>query len=188
MPLGIVSDADFEKELNKIPNVNVGDTFPRDLIPSISPLKTPGRYENIPNVPDSLRAIVAEEHISGADRTELARTFGISKQSVDAYKNGATSLATYNKPDKKLARHIDIFKERVTKRASRKLIGALDSIPNDLSDEKPQVASQIAKDMSVIIKNMTPDIPVQPNSGVNFVIFAPKQRDEKDFDVVEVFD
>jgi predicted transcriptional regulator len=168
MPLGIVSDQDFEVEIQRA-----------QVIPSRI-----GRG-NTPAKPDQLRNLIAEEAIKGASAKELSESFGVSPSSISAYKNGSTSTASYDTPDRKLANHIVNVKDRITKKATNRLARALDSItPEKLDDLKVKDAAQVAKDMSVVIKNMTPEVREQ-NNNVNFVIFAPKVREESDYDVID---
>lgn len=173
MALGIVSEDDFDKEVEKLLPLNT---------PVVKDIEK-GRG-NVLEKPDSLRTIVGEEAINGTPAKELARAFNISESSVSAYKNGSTSTSSYNEPNRQLKKHIDIFRDRITRKASRKLVSALDAM-DDLSEVKPRDAAGIAKDLSVVIKNMQPEV-VQnaQQNNIQFVIHAPKLKNEDDFDVI----
>ena len=186
MPLGIVSDDVFESELSNSNNKSDTEIVKAEVIDHLPR----GRSPNDNNVPDSLRKIIGEESIESGRRSavKLGNEFGISHDSVDAYANGSTSLATYNQPKPDLKNHLTLVKERIANRASSKLISALDSITKEkLADTKPTEAAGIAKDMSVIIKNMEPesDNDKLTHIGPNFVFFSPRQKSEADYEVID---
>lgn len=182
MPMGIVSDKDFEQELNRNGNKK----------PTIENEPHPGRSKGDNNVPEGLRKIIGEEaNINGRqDALALARMFGVSDSSVSAYAKGATSTDSYRKPNNKIADYIKNRKERITKKTLHKLTSALDSITEDkLQALGPRHAAAIARDMSAIVKNMEPE----KSSSVNgdqqnnqFIFYAPQFMKEQDFEVIEV--
>jgi hypothetical protein len=184
MPIGIVSDEELEKELHRIsPKVIEGSIVS----------KTPrGRSDGDNNVPDSLRKIIGEEALLNGRGAalEIASQFGISPSSVSAYANGATSTKTYDTPSKSLISHINKSRERAVKRASKTLNAALGAITQDKLDYADvSDLSGIAKDMSVIIKNLEPkQVSESPadSKAPQFVIFAPQFRKEETFDVITV--
>jgi hypothetical protein len=159
----------------------------------ISQLIPKGRKSGDVNVPASLQKIIGEEAvINGRARAiNLAKDFGISPSSVSAYANGATSTTTYNQPKSDIISHINKSRYRAIKRASSTMNAALGSITQDKLDyTDAKDLSAIAKDMSVIIKNLEPP-PDQSSqssssSAPQFVIFAPQFRTEQSFDVIPV--
>lgn len=176
MPIGIISDFDLERELNR----NNGSPKAE-----IKPAIEPGR-NNKRETPEEIRKVIAEEVINGADRDVIAEEFNISKSSMAAYANGANSTASYNKPDKDLAKHVNGIKDRIVKKARNRLITALDNItPEKLASAKLKELSTIAKDMSSVVRNIEPasesDAP-----KAQFIFFAPQQRIEADYAVVQV--
>lgn len=186
MSIGIVSDDDFLQELESYREPH------RNVVPSVEPLPTRGRDKGDNNVPDSLRKIIGEEHLlNGRHAAQaLAADLGISKSSVSAYAKGATSTTTYNEPKKSILDHINKSRQRAIKKASNTLNSALSSITQeklDYSDAKD--LSAIAKDMSVVIRNLEP----QSSDGVGsdkqmpqFVIYAPQVRQESAYEVIDV--
>jgi len=197
MPIGIVSDSDFELELNKLSkSVGTPKKVPSDSNNSAQVIETPskGRKEGDNNVPESLRNLLAEEHfLNGRNEAlSLARDFGISDSSVSAYAKGATSTTTYNEPKPSILNHIRKSRDRAIKRASRSLNGALSAITQEkLDNTDAKDLAVIAKNMSGIIKDLLPedqssDSNRSNNSGPQFVIFAPQFRKEESFDVIEV--
>jgi hypothetical protein len=151
---------------------------------------SPGRKENDRNVPKGLRKIIGEEGIVNGRRAsvDLAKEFGISHDSADAYRKGATSLATYNQSDQALTSHLTHIKEGIARKATSRLDSALESItPEKLEDIKPRDAAGIAKDMSVIIRNMEPEVKEgMKNIGPNYIYYSPRSHKEEDYETVEV--
>jgi hypothetical protein len=177
--MGIVSDEDFEKEINKVTKAE------------IIPLPEKGRGNGNKEVPESLRKIIGEtnELDSRTEALALARMFDISDSSVSAYSNGATSTTTYNQPNPDLKNHIDNTRERIQKKARGRLFDALKHITEEkLASANVKAVSGVARDMAAIIKDM------EPEKGSNesdkqkpqFVFYAPQFRDERSFDVIHV--
>jgi hypothetical protein len=186
MPLGIVSEKDFEKEIGNC--VPVGNSIP--ISGEVINPKPLGRGNGKSNVPDSIRKIIGEEFaIEGrAAGVEMAEALGLSHQSAEAYGNGTNSLATYNKPTS-VRDHINNRKEKIAKRASSKLYKALDSITDDkLVLAKASDLSAIARNLSGVIKDMEPDDKGKDTNGPNiqFIMYAPKLLSEDKFPVMQV--
>lgn len=169
MPLGIVSDADFQQEVEKS---------------RVIPMQR-GRGHN-PNVPDSLRKIIGENAVEEGSKAtkEMTQALGISDSSLSAYKQGATSTSSYNNPTFKPT--IDKARDKITKKARSRLLASLNAItPEKLKDEKPRDLAGIAKDMSAIIKNLEPDVNIdRPPQAL--IIFAPQMVREEKFEVIDV--
>jgi len=202
MPIGLVSDELLFRELSNLQgqsrnidnSIRTGqndDTRASDVQIIQSPNK--GRNEGDVNVPDSLRQIIGEEAVINGRQSalQIAGQFGISPSSASAYARGATSTTSYNSPSKSIISHINKSRARAIGKAQKTMNGALSAITQeklDYTDAKD--LSAIAKDMSVIIKNLEPDRDVVPsdnqNKGPQFVIFAPQFRREESFDVITV--
>lgn len=195
MPMGIVSDKDFDLERSKLDGPDKKESIPTTPPPPITGevIDVPrGRPNGAVEVPNGLRKLIGEESaIHGRQSAlELAQSFGISPSSTSAYNAGATSTSTYgttpNKP------HIDAAKQRVSNRARSRLMNALRHITNEkLESAKPVELSAIARNMSAIVKDMEPDTPKSPNgdgknSGPTFVFYSPQIRKEDHYDVVRV--
>lgn len=203
MPIGLVSNAEFEAELARLsgktsrtrpkPEPSAAESVP--VVEGVVTDKvTPGRSTGDTNVPDSLRKIIGEEAVINGRKAALkiATEFGISASSVSAYTKGATSTATINQPKPSIVDHINKSRTRAIKRASTTLNAALGSITQeklDYADAKD--LSTIAKDMSVVIRNLEPQkeqdtigpVTLQPPQ---FVIFAPQFKDERTFETITV--
>jgi hypothetical protein len=176
--MGLVDSATFESE--------IGTSDKKDI--KIEDMKPRGRGEDNTEVPESLRKIIGETALidNNDEAKALARQFGISDSSVSAYKNGATSTASYNQPSKELDSHLNNVKVQISDKAKSRLFSAIDALTDDkLGAAKPRDLASIAKDMSAVVKNMESD----KSSGTNsptFVIFAPKMRAEESYDVIQV--
>jgi len=115
--------------------------------------------------------------------------FGISRSSVSAYANGATSTKSYNTPASSIISHINRSRARATKKAGKVLSQALAAITQEKLDyTDARDLSGIAKDMSVIIKNLEPPTQVESSGEKTpqFVIYAPSFKDERSFEVITV--
>ena len=196
MPIGIVSDEDLQRELNSYTppvQLKVVDTPVSGPIsqPEIKDIPKRGRKDGDIAVPESLQKIIGEEALLNgrASAVSLAAEFGLSASSASAYAVGATSTASYNQPKSSLISHINKSRERATKRAARTLNAALGSITQEKLDYMDaDKLSGVAKDMSVIIKNLEPKS-VDPNEGKQapqFTIYAPQFRDERSFEIIQV--
>jgi predicted transcriptional regulator len=184
LAIGIVSDDELQNELDRL-NGNKPEV-------QIVEKPTPGRNEGDVNVPDSLRKIIGEEAVINGRQSALAlaNMFGVSDSSVSAYAKGATSTSTIDKPKSSILSHINKSRERSIKRASKKMNEALDAItPDKLADVKARDLAAIARDMSVVIKNLEPEKSSGEGEEKNtpqFVIFAPQFRDERTFETMVV--
>jgi predicted transcriptional regulator len=190
MPIGVVSDVDFEKELSR----TSGSTKPGGHVSPIQIIEKEkrGRSAGDVNVPDSLRKIIGETSVIEGRQSALAlaESFGISPSSVSAYANGATSTKSYDTPSQSILSHINKSRARATKKASHVLNSALKAISQEKLDyTDARDLSGIAKDMSVIIKNLEPP-PTQAESSnqssPQFTIYAPQFRQENSFEIIKV--
>jgi len=194
MAIGIVSDEDLQKELKSYvtpkPLVVTGDILPPEDKPEIKDIPKKGRKDGDIAVPESLQKIIGEEALLNgrASAVNLAAEFGLSPSSASAYAVGATSTSSYNSPKSSILQHINKSRERAMKRASKTLNMALGSITQEKLDYlDADKVSGIAKDMSVIIKNLEPkQAPDEGNKQPQFVIFAPQFKDERSYDTITV--
>src|SRR3990167_2440332 len=168
MQIGILTDEELKLKKNKVRA-------------KIEEVRAPGRPPGKENTPETVRKVIAEESLNGATRTELSKTFAISESSVSAYRVGATSESTYNKSDKVLGAHVNL------KKARNRLVTALDYITSEkLAEAKLRDVASVAKDMSVVIRNMEPEKTIEntQQNNVQFVFFKPQLKQEADFDLV----
>lgn len=186
MSIGIVSDDDLQAELDRL-NGN------KPIQPQIVEKESPGRSEGDVNVPDSLRKIIGETSVleGRQEAIALAGMFGISASSVSAYAKGSTSTASYDQPAKSIISHINKSRQRYTKKAGKVLSEAMNKIDeNKLNDMSAKELASIAKDMSVVIRNLEPQDKTpgegDGNKTPQFVIFAPQFRDERSFPSITI--
>jgi transcriptional regulator with XRE-family HTH domain len=189
--LGVVSEEQFRRELKDCSQVA---SLPKEkVIEGIVLPKVPlGRGVGNVEVPEELKKLIGAEAIEHGREAalNLARDFGISSSSVSAYTNGATSTASYNNPDATLTKYLEGRKKRITKKSLRVLQSALSVLtPEKLNGIKARDASAIAKDMSVISKNMEKqDQTVSEANRPQFVVYAPQVRDERTYETIVVSD
>lgn len=190
MGMGIVTDKDFDREFDKL-NPHLKPPQPRERTNEtpasiIEELKK-GRGDGNIEVPNALRNIIGQTAIESGrqEALELAKRFGISASSASAYANGATSTASYHeKPNGNI---INSTKEKIARRARGKLMLALSHITKDrLESATLRDVSGVAKDMSIIAKNMEPsaEAPDATKSGPTFVFYSPQVTEEKKFEVI----
>lgn len=143
-----------------------------------------GRGDSL-NLDDERRKEIATLALtSGLSTEEVAKLCGVSEQAVSAYKKGATSEATYNKKDEVLAPHVDGIRNEISSVAKNKLLLAMEALTGEkIHSAKARDIAGIAKDMSAVMKNMTPDGPLIQNNKV--LIYQPRVKEEDDFDVIE---
>lgn len=187
MPMGIVSDKDFEKEVEKTDITPIHDS--KAKIHVIERGRPTGGVE----VPDSLRKVIGETAINDGrqEALTLAKNFGISASSTSAYSNGATSTASYH--DRVNGATIDNAKNKITSKALNKLKLALNHItPEKLENTKARDLAGVARDMSAVIKNMEPEPTAEANGNKNnsptFVFYTPQFVKQESFEVIDAKD
>ncbi len=171
--LGIVTDAEFESEL---------------LIdkPQVTEFTIVHGRNGKSETPEIVREFIASEVIAGASPDELSESFNISKSSISAYKHSATSTSSYHSPNEQLARSNNETRQRIIGPAQDRLIKAIEAITSEKLDKaKVNVASQVAANMSQIIKNIEPDSSVVVNQN-RVIIYKPRLSDESDFETIVV--
>lgn len=182
MPLGIVSDELFDSEINKR-----DDTESEMNIAEVLDLPNLGRPEGKKNTPDFIRNIIGEEIINGADKKELAQLFNVGPQVPELYSKGARSQATYHDRDNSTARHVNSVREKIVKKASNRLTVALNEItPDKLREASLKDLSTVAKNMSGIIKDMSPEEKPNDNPGNQIIIFAPQRNELNHYEVMQL--
>lgn len=184
MPLGIVSDEEFESERRKLDS-SIHDSSLSDEKKSnltITEIET-GRG-NTKEVPSVVREIIAEAKLSGESNKEIQKHFPVSSSSISAYQHGVTSTAAYNKPKNERLQKV---RNNVSKRAGNRLLEALDALGNkDLNVESAKDVSSIAKDMAAVFEKITPEIKEEKEKTFHLHIHAPKQKSVDDYEVIDI--
>lgn len=186
MSIGLVSDAEFEKELS-----SVSRPISKPSPGLIKPIETPGRSNGDVNVPSALRTIIGETGAvdSRQDALALGKMYGISPSSVSAYTNGASSTASYNKPDEKIANPIAKARARIARKSRLVMSQAIDAITEDkLEGTKARDLAGIAKDLAGVVRVMEENNnPNDDKSGrPPIIIYVPQMRIEESFEVIDV--
>ena len=179
MPIGIISDEDFDREVDNTPIV----------MPKIIQMDKPGRSPGDLNVPDSLRRIIGETAIEDGrqDALELAESFGISASSVSAYTNGATSTKSYNKPNEELISSMNDKRLRIANKAQKKLMMTLKHLTSDkLEGADAREISGVAKDMASVYDKMQPKADPRDSVQVQFVLYQPEMKRINDYKIIDV--
>lgn len=201
MPLGIVSDKDFEAEVsNSATVVHHVVRTPEVLEPlSEAPVVTSdvlikkhhphGRNEGDVNVPQSLRKLIGDTVLTEGRTSalHLANELGISNSSVSNYTN-PTSLSEPVADD--INTYLTNRKTKISKRALNKLNLAMTYIDESkLKDLGARDLSAVAKDMAVVAKHMEPPTKEETEkSPVQFHFYAPQVRNENHYEVVTAKD
>jgi predicted transcriptional regulator len=176
MPLGIISDLDFERELNELSR--------KSELESHNEVR-PGRNNKV-ETPNSLRKVISGEVIEGGDRSEVARAFNISESSISAYLHGATSTTTYNKIEQSLSNHNNKVKEKIIGLTRSKLRKAVRHITDEkLAAAKPGELAIVARNMSAIANDLEPEITVEESRRI-VVTVKPRIRQEDEFEVLSI--
>jgi hypothetical protein len=172
MPLGVVSDTDWEKELTHC---------------GVSHQSIIHGRNNKKEVPSLIRELVAEEAISGEKASVIAEKYGVSESSVSAYKHDATSTASYDQPDTGLTKANNLVRDQIITTARAKLIAALEHItPEKLADAKLRDVASVAKDMSAVMSNAGGNIANINAGNAQFIFHVPKARRENEYEVIDV--
>jgi hypothetical protein len=191
MPMGIVSDKDFDSELTRVtPCARREESKSIPITPEIVDIPKPGRKEGDVNVPEALRNVIGQTTIDYGrmEAVDLANKFGISPSSVSAYSKGATSTSSYdNRPN---AGVIQRSKDNIAKRARARLMLALSHLTDEkLKDTKARDLAGIAKDMTLVARGMESDDSTKSpvgggNQGPTFVFYSPQFFNEEKFETV----
>jgi hypothetical protein len=198
MPLGIVSNRDFELERNNSDpeirqhnNNNIPRTSHEPVITGeVINNPTVGRTPEVPDIPISLKKIIGETHaIEGFQRAkELADSFGgLSQPTLSTLGNGSTSRGTHkSRAGNELVEHINNRKTKISNKALNKINLALANMNEDkFAEADLKELSAVAKDMAVVVGQMAPkekdDAKVEP---VQFHFYAPTVRNEQHYEVI----
>ena len=179
----IVNEEEFALEkiklgLDELPELDI-----EERIGEVIPIQR-GRGA-IKKISDEKRVEIAIDALTSSAK-DVAERHNVSLSSVAAYKHGSTSCATYNEPQIELTAGINKAKEEISDSARLALRIALNSItPEAVNKAKIKDIAGIAKDMSIVMKNMEPQ-QAQVNQTTKVLVYQPKLRDEEEFEVITV--
>ncbi len=188
MPLGIVSDKDFDIERNNS-DVLINDRNAEKDSPIVTSdvliMPNVGRDKDVPNVPQSLRKVIGETAATEGLKSamHLASSMGISQPTTSTYARGEISPGNTNED---LLSHINNRKTKISKKALNKLNLAL----NNLDETKllgcdAKELSSVAKDMASVVNAMEPkQSEDKAKEPVQFHFYAPQVRNENHYETV----
>lgn len=147
---------------------------------------TKGRGKGTSEVPEVLRKVIAGEVIEGGNVSEVSDAFGISKSSISAYKNNATSTTSYHEPVKSLQEHNFAVRNKIVELSRSKLKKAIRFIDDDkLAGCNAVQLSMVARNMSSIANEN--DVMIKDNSNKqSVIIYRPRIKEEDSFEIISV--
>ena len=217
MPLGIMSNKEFESERLNSDNSYINEHTKQDIIeqnnitpraPEQAPqnpdpiitsdiltIKSAGRHNDVNNIPQSLRKILGEEvAINGlASAKLLAESLGgISQPTLNTYARGEISPGQNSNESNELLAYVNQRKTKITKKALNKINLAMTLIDEDkLSECNALQLSQVAQSMSNVVRNMEPtrqNTDDKKDNNVQFHFYAPQIKNEQHYEVVTAKD
>lgn len=178
--LGIISDTDFNTELN-----NLEKSFARLGESNL------GRGKGNIETPNVLRKVIAAEVIEGGSRNEVSEAFNISQSSISAYLKGVNSTSDYTdetKINQALTNSNLKTKERIINLTRSKLRKAVRHITDEkLKDAKPGELAVVARNMSSIANDLEPEVQISETRKV-VITYRPRIRQEDDYQILQVME
>jgi DNA-binding transcriptional regulator YdaS (Cro superfamily) len=165
MPLGVLTEDEFETEVKELDR---------------------GRGLGQKNIPMPVRKIIQETTLENGRKkgVELAKSFGVSPSSVSAYKRGETGLGQPKNPE--LVGQLNEIKSKISTDAALTVSRAIGYItPEKMKDLSANKVAVLARDLSAVVKTMSPEDQAQVGFGPNFIIYAPKMKSEDAYEVIE---
>jgi hypothetical protein len=147
----------------------------------ISP-ETLGRKPEIPNIPPLIKEIAATTASCGiATNKEMARSFGISAQTVSNVRSGVgiANKDIQKKIDENLGQIRDVAIDRLMQS-----LGLMDD--EKLANTKARDLSSIAANLSKVIDKSLPRADTNPLSGVQVIFYSPRMKDISDYEVIDI--
>lgn len=176
MAIGIISDDDLQKELDR-------------QQAQIIQRERPGRNPGDNNVPDALRQIISDTAIEEGrgEAKKLADMYGISDSSLSAYQRGSTSTADNKNSNTALRERNQRTRDKIQSKSQSKLLQVLDEIDGEKIKSLTAVeASSVARNLAGIVKDFSPDMKKDEQvHQQQLVIFAPYIRREDEFMTIQ---
>lgn len=211
MPLGIISDEEFNKEIEnsgqsnhnekKIDfdnSTNTGLDYhdtnqPRTPETMIVEMPGVGRHPEVGNVPQSLRKLLGEEvAINGLKSAmHLANSVGgLSQPTLSSYGSGNISRNNPSSDGDDLTNYLNNRKSKITKKALNKLTLVMSMIDEEkLLGCDAKELSTIAKDMATVSKQMEPTVKeAEKKEPVQFIMYAPQIKNEQHYETIAAKD
>jgi hypothetical protein len=158
----------------------------------VKPLHVGGRKNGDKNLTPMMRTLIGAAAEIDGNNKETAKTFGVSDRQVANLRLGRTSHATSIDPVAKseiveAVQTAQDARAQVREKATSRLASLFDEAISEenLATLKPREAISAAKDLATVIDRVTPKEGGSDNR-VQFVIFAPRVKEEKEYDTVDV--
>jgi predicted transcriptional regulator len=139
-----------------------------------------------------MRTLIGAAAEVDGNNAKTAKTFGCSDRAVANYRKGRTShsqpvKATARAEVEEVVEKVEKSGEGVKEKAKSRLESLFDGpiSKENLATLKPREAISAAKDLATVIDRVS----VRehgPEQKVQVVIFAPRQREEKEYEVIDV--
>lgn len=213
MPLGIVSDSEFDAERqnsdslheSNSPGENHLNNTKIDFEDSIKPseeteeVKIPeiitssqiaGRHEGIGNIPQSLRKVLADDVITNGVKSAQSLVSGlgmkVSQPTLNTYGNGETSPGSNTPASQDMFEYVNGRKAKITKKALNKINMALELIDSSkMAGLDARELTGIAKDMAVVVDKMQPAKKEETKKDpVQFIMMMPQMHQENHYETV----
>lgn len=190
--LGLVNKELFDNELSDVDDSLVMYGLKPVVLPKELPDDdevTKGRGKGNKEVPEVLRKVIAGEVIEGGSANEISEAFGISKSSISAYKNNATSTTSYHEPVKSLQEHNFIVRNKIVDLSRSKLKKAIRFIDDDkLAGCNAVQLALVAKNMSSIANENDMVSNKHEGNKQSVIIYRPRIKEEDSFEIISVTD
>ena len=175
MPMLVVNDGEFDLELSRL-----NSTIINEKVIDIER----GRGAKVERSLEE-RKLIASEAIAGCSVEDIKKRYNTSASSISAYKNGASSTSSYHKPNVELEKNNKDVRTVISELASDKIKSSLNLLTDDkISNCGARDIAGITKDLSAIIKNITPETGMISNNQV--IIYKPRLKEEDDYEIIEV--
>jgi hypothetical protein len=151
-----------------------------------------GRKNGDTNLSPMMRTLIGAAAEVDQNNAKTAKTFGVSDRAVANYRKGRTSHSTPIKAEAKteveeVVETVRDQKQDIKSKATSRLDSLFDGpiSAENLQTLKPREAVSVAKDLATVIDRVSIRESGQ-DQKVQINIFAPRQREEKEYEVVDV--
>lgn len=147
-----------------------------------------GREFGASEVPNILKPVIGAVALADKSCRDTAEAFDISKTSANEYSQGNYGTKISEVLKKQVVDTIDAELSPIRKLAMNRITKTMENISDGkLEDNSAKTLSEIARNLSSVIKNSTPQKQDKDDGAkYNFNIFAPRVRDMAMYDALEL--
>lgn len=142
-----------------------------------------GRPVDTPNKHSTIKEKVALDINSGMSLELASKVHDVSMSQASNYANGMT---THGVVDQKLMPVVVASKSEIKDKAAAIVMLGLGLLENNINALKARELPGAIKSMSEVMEKMTPKTNQDGVGNVHYHFYAPKQREESQYEVVEV--